>query len=347
MVGVAMGESFHPLNQSNIDRFVAWVDERGGPASAEAATTFPTLTYVPLTHVDQSLDPFSTEYWRAQIALYEEISGRLVNQSANELTPFHLENHVGTPNSYATSDPQRLAIHFVRLSKVARAAQLPHAAHVLDMGCGWGMTSEFFATLGCRVLAVDINPQFVELVSRRAARLGLPITTLVSSFDDFDSAGHFDFIFFYESLHHALKPAELLQRCTQMLKPGGAIGCAAEPIQDLWWKHWGLRLDGLSIYCIRKFGWFETGWSKDFITTAFNRCGLDVDFIEDKDAEVGPILIAREAVQNTTSSVGLKNIAASLGQQDHALQRVYRIRFLRKVVRKSVSIFRAIGKMRR
>jgi SAM-dependent methyltransferase len=333
-----MDRTFRRLTRSNLDRFVAWVDERGGPNSAEVAAALPSVTYIPEIRIDESSDPFSTAYWSNQISLYEEVSGRGVNQNLNELTQFHLEDHVGTPNSYATSDPQRLAIHFLRLSRIARATRLPHAADVLDMGSGWGLTSEFFATLGCRVLAVDINPQFVELVSRRAARLSLPIRTSISSFDDFDTGEKFDFIFFYESLHHALRAAELLQRCSSMLKPGGAIGCAAEPIQQLWWRHWGLRLDGLSIYCIRKFGWFETGWSRDFIISAFERCDLTVEFVEDADPEVGPILIARKAVGPSFIAAGDRG-----GLKDDAMQsRANPTSVVRRAIGKAMRIIRRI-----
>ncbi|MBU6296156.1 MAG: methyltransferase domain-containing protein, partial [Planctomycetes bacterium] len=48
------------------------------------------------------------------------------------------------------------------------AANLPPGASILDMGCGWGLSSEAMAFSGASVTAVDINPQFVELIEKRA-----------------------------------------------------------------------------------------------------------------------------------------------------------------------------------
>ena len=36
---------------------------------------------------------------------------------------------------------------------------------------------------------------------------------------------------------------------------------------------WGPRLDGLSVFCIRHFGWMELGFSEDFLTEVFRRKG--------------------------------------------------------------------------
>jgi 2-polyprenyl-3-methyl-5-hydroxy-6-metoxy-1,4-benzoquinol methylase len=76
-------------------------------------------------------------------------------------------------------------------------ADLPCDAAVLDAGSGWGMSTEMMAFCGAAVTAVDINPLFVELVRRRAERLGLPVTAVCSPFDAFDTDRRFDLLFFY------------------------------------------------------------------------------------------------------------------------------------------------------
>jgi 2-polyprenyl-3-methyl-5-hydroxy-6-metoxy-1,4-benzoquinol methylase len=286
-------ERFQPLTKDNLDAFVNWIDSNGGPDSPSASIAWKAaLKYSPATRVNQALDPFSEQYWQHQCQLYKEISGRDLNQVANELTEFVLEDHVGTANSYASTDPARMVIHYIRLSKLIKYAALPNNARVLDLGCGWGLSSEFFASMGCRVTAVDINKKFVELIRRRSSRLNFEIEAIQSNFDDLHLDQTFDLVVFYESLHHAIRPHELLKKVSGWLSVNGKIALAGEPIQDIWWNNWGLRLDPLSIYCMRKFGWFENGWSKGYITAALSKCGLDVDYRDDADPDIGPTIIA-------------------------------------------------------
>jgi SAM-dependent methyltransferase len=146
--------------------------------------------------------------------------------------------------------------------------------------------------MGCRVTAVDINKKFVELIRRRSNRLNFAIEAIQSNFDDLRLDKTFDLVVFYESLHHAIRPLELLQKVSGWLSANGKIALAGEPIQNIWWNNWGLRLDPLSIYCMRKFGWFENGWSKDYITAALSKCGLHVDYKDDADPDIGPMIIA-------------------------------------------------------
>lgn len=276
-----------------LDGFVSLIDEAGGLASALAHPHLGAFSYAPTTFVDVALDPFSETYVGQQIALYREISGRELDQTANELTDFPLDHHVAAANSYAIRAPAHMVSHYRRLAESIRRSDLPVAPRVLDMGAGWGMSSEFFALLGAEVVGVDINPHFVELVRRRAERLSLPITVLQGGFDDVEPPGDFDHVFFYESLHHAVKPWEVIARCARMLKPEGSFAIAGEPVQDTWWPSWGMRLDAGSVYCIRKFGWFESGWSRDFTVAMFRRSGLFLTCWDNPDPVIGFVGVAR------------------------------------------------------
>ena len=98
-------------------------------------------------------------------------------------------------------------------------------------------------------------------------------------------------ILFYECFHHALRPWDLLARMARHLEPEGRLVLAGEPINNIWWTHWGLRLDPLSVYCIHKFGWLESGWSADFLKSAFGRAGLAVQMVEHAEGEIGATVI--------------------------------------------------------
>jgi hypothetical protein len=79
------------------------------------------------------------------------------------------------------------------------------------------------------------------------------------------------------------------------LKPGGKLLLAGEPINDIW-KHWGLRTDPLSVYCIRKFGWFESGWSARFLTACVERCGFKVTHFGAEAGSIGWIMVAEKTI---------------------------------------------------
>jgi cyclopropane fatty-acyl-phospholipid synthase-like methyltransferase len=182
---------------------------------------------------------------------------------------------------------------------VARAIQysgLQIGDHVLDMGCGWGTSCELMAFCGLEVTGLDINPRFVELVNARAKRIGHKVDAIQGTFEKIPGDGLYDAVLYYESLHHAIKPWETLSLVHSRLKAGGQLMLAGEPVNDIW-KHWGIRTDPLSIYCIRKFGWFESGWSADFISKCVKRCGFEVEHFAEEPSSIGWIMIARKPAE--------------------------------------------------
>ena len=280
-----------PMRVRDLAEFVAHSDRLGGPGHPACDQYWSGFAYLPDTVVDQSLDPFSEAYVDQQLALYREISGRRFDQLTNEHTNLDIDKHVAAVNPYDHGSPGGLALHVERLTRAIRFGGPPRGSRFLDMGCGWGLSSEIAAYCGLDVTAVDVNPDFVALVSRRAARFGHRIAAEVGTFDTFESADRFAMILFYECFHHALRPWAVLDRMVRHLLPEGRVVLAGEPINELWWTHWGLRLDALSVYCIRKFGWLESGWSAGFLAACFRRAGLSVQIEGDLAGEPGPIVI--------------------------------------------------------
>ncbi|QTC91189.1 class I SAM-dependent methyltransferase [Brevundimonas goettingensis] len=280
------------VDATSLGAFVSRSDEIGGPGSPACDAYWADFSYQPSYRVDQSLDPFSEAYVAEQIALYREIAGRELNQVETEMTALNLAEHVAAVNPYNHPQPSGLALHIERLSKAMRLAEIPRGGRLIDMGCGWGLSSELAAYLGLSVRAVDINPDFVSLVNQRAARSGWDISAVQSPFDSYEPAAA-DAVLFYECLHHAVRPWTLIETLGRSLGETGKIVLAGEPINAIWWTHWGLRLDAFSVYCIHKFGWFESGWSEDFLTECFLRAGLATQVVVDADPLVGFTVIAR------------------------------------------------------
>lgn len=263
------------IHTSDLIAFVHDIDRRGGVSALPPADSFQ-IRYD--TTIDQTLDPFSEEYFGQQVALYRELAGREVDQETGEQTDFDMAAHETACNPYNSADVKFVADHFRAILNGLALVGLPTNPSILDLGCGWGVSAELFAYCGARVTAVDINRRFVDLVRRRAKRTGLPIDAFQSNFDSYQDDRRYDLLFFYECLHHSLKPWETLARLTSLLHPEGKILWAAEPVNTYWWRNWGMRLDPISIYCIRKFGWWESGWSEEFISRCFSKVKFDLTF---------------------------------------------------------------------
>lgn len=281
--------------QEDLDAFVVESDRLGGPGHPDCEAYWRGFAYHPVTKIDQQLDPYSHAYCEQQLALYRELSGRHFDQAVNEHTWLDVAKHAAAPNPYDHPDPAGLALHIIRLAKAIRLAGIRRDGELLDMGAGWGLSSEVAAYVGLRVTAVDINPLFINLIRTRVGKSRLPIEAVASAFEDFEPRRTYDGVLFYECLHHALRPWDLLERLASNLTVDGRFILAGEPINSLWWKHWGMRLDPLSIYCIRKFGWFETGWSISFVQDMFERMGFIASVTHDPDGEVGVVVVARRA----------------------------------------------------
>ena len=98
--------------------------------------------------------------------------------------------------------------------------QLPPNAAILDLGCGSGRDSRFFASLGHRVTAVDGSPELCRLAQQVT---GFPVRCLL--FEDLDYSDEFDGVWACASLLHAEKEkmGVVLDLVARSLKTGGIL----------------------------------------------------------------------------------------------------------------------------
>ena len=270
------------MNSEKLAEFVRIIDEEyagdlGAPGVAER---FYPIDFKFETPVDQNLNPFAPEYYDQQRALYREIAGRELNQWDGELHPVDVPSLVSAPNPLGLGIPNFLSEHVRAISTMLGVADLAPNPFVLDLGAGHGLSSEILAFCGCIVRAIDIDPALGELSHLRAAARSLPIQRSVLSYDDITTIpdGGCEAAFFFQSLHHCLKPWKLIADLSTKLEPNGVIAFTGEPIQA-GWRNWGLRLDQESLYVARKYGWFESGWSHDFLRACFMRNGYTLHFV--------------------------------------------------------------------
>jgi 2-polyprenyl-6-hydroxyphenyl methylase/3-demethylubiquinone-9 3-methyltransferase len=94
--------------------------------------------------------------------------------------------------------------------------------YLLDIGCGGGVLTEEFASLGCRVTGIDISPRSIAIAQVHAARAGLFIDYQVGagthlSFD----RERFDAVSCCDVLEHIHDWKRVITEAGRVLKPGG------------------------------------------------------------------------------------------------------------------------------
>ena len=97
-------------------------------------------------------------------------------------------------------------------------------ARLLDLGCGTGWTSAFFARRGYCVTGQDIAPEMIQYAERNRARYEAKnLEFLVSDYESMAFEVPFDCAVFYDSLHHAVDERAALEGVFRALRPGGML----------------------------------------------------------------------------------------------------------------------------
>jgi SAM-dependent methyltransferase len=95
---------------------------------------------------------------------------------------------------------------------------------VLDLGCGLGESSVYFALQGAIVTAVDISPGMIATACELARYHGVAIEGLVAAGEEFGvSAGQYDFAYAANTLHHVVNKEKFIRLIHEALKPGGRV----------------------------------------------------------------------------------------------------------------------------
>lgn len=113
-------------------------------------------------------------------------------------------------------------------SHVVEALEIQPGNTVADLGAGGGYFSYMLAReTGPQgaVLAVDINPDYLQYIANESKRLKLPqIRTVQARPDGFDAEpGSLDLIFTRNVYHHLENRPDYFRRLGPLLSPGGRI----------------------------------------------------------------------------------------------------------------------------
>jgi SAM-dependent methyltransferase len=224
-------------------------------------------------------DSFSDAYREWTWDLYRRISGRDRYDTSHESSPFDLERARTRPFPYESGSLKMVGRDLLArghvldtLSKALPAARGSARPRVVEFGAGWGnLTADLVAT-GLDVTAVELDPKFCALVGQRCANGPGELIVEEGDMLGFETATPFDAAVFYESFHHCSDHLALLDRLHRVVRPEGVVLFAAEPVQRLDYP-WGPRLDGLSVWSSRTYGWLELGFDMQYFDAALARTG--------------------------------------------------------------------------
>jgi ubiquinone/menaquinone biosynthesis C-methylase UbiE len=243
----------------------------GVSSDAELRTLFRTFK---MKHSQADGDPFGADYATAQFKLYEKISGQPYRLQ-NEETKFDLDTVAAKPFPYSTGSAQVVGDQLFAIGSLMRRMKIPSGGRILEFGPGWGNTTMAFAQVGFQVTAVDIEKRFCELLERRAAQVDVALNIVNADFIWAETVSEpYDAVIFFECFHHCADHMRLLRALQKTLKKNGRIYLLGEPITHRFPVPWGLRLDGESLWAVRKHGWLELGFNETYFKRALAEAGL-------------------------------------------------------------------------
>lgn len=229
-------------------------------------------------------DPFSAAYIQAILSFHALLSGR------NNYDPrLHERNGLDIIDParsamYRAGNTQVLGQYVEAFGQIMRVLDLRAESHVVEFGPGEGQLALMLARAGLDVTVIDLEPRYLASIAEQAGATDTRIRCIESEFlGDYETAPA-DAILFFESFHHVLAHCELLGRLRSMIKPGGRVIFAGEPIlppDSVWLDYvpypWGLRLGAFALWRIRSQGWMELGFRERYFHDALVRSGFSME----------------------------------------------------------------------
>jgi ubiquinone/menaquinone biosynthesis C-methylase UbiE len=239
-------------------------------------------------------DPYGEEYRKRQFSLYEKLYGSPYSTS-QERSLFDVKSAARRPFPYIHGSWSTVGNHLIAIGFIIKTMALPNGAKILEFGPGWGNTTLALAKMGYEVTAVDIEPNFVELITERARMEDIKnLNVSVGDFSIIETVSEqFDAVLFFECFHHCSDHLRLIQALDFALKPGGIVCFGAEPIVPEFPIPWGLRMDGQSLWAIRKNGWLELGFNLRYFEDTMRKHGWWLERRVGHDSPWATALIAR------------------------------------------------------
>jgi 2-polyprenyl-3-methyl-5-hydroxy-6-metoxy-1,4-benzoquinol methylase len=108
-----------------------------------------------------------------------------------------------------------------------------NAMLALDFGCGTGLVSIPLASKAGKIIALDSSSGMVEVLEEKlSSQKIINIQPMCAEIGEADLPANFDIIFTSMAMHHIADIKPVLQRFSELLKPGGIVAIADLDIED-------------------------------------------------------------------------------------------------------------------
>jgi len=279
-------------NVKDLDLEIKRVDEKFHISDDEGRRALSEFSYTVADTLPS--DPHSKEYYDAQIKLYLDISGKDCYTLENESSDFDFQTLRNQPYPYCTKSPTTVGDQLIAQGFLIKTMNLKPNSRLVEFGPGWGNTTLHFAQMGYEVTAVDLEKSFIDLIKYRAERLSQNVTLVQKDMLGFVTSEKYDAAVFFECFHHCANHLELLVNLDNLINDNGLIAFAAEPIADFPYP-WGVRLDGISVWSIRKFGWLELGFDTSYFMKTLLLLGWTPRRHRSDASPLADVIIARKS----------------------------------------------------
>ena len=174
--------------------------------------------------------------------------------------------------------------HFCDFANMAVTLALPPGKKILDVGCGSGWLSEYFARLGYDVTGIDISPQLISIAQDRLANLKydadhespLKCKFLVHDIETDVLQETFDAVVCYDSLHHFEDEKAVIRNISRMTNYGGTVF-----ILEGDRPHSGSATEDELLEVMRRYETLESPFDRSYLRDLLDQQGLAVvgDFV--------------------------------------------------------------------
>jgi 2-polyprenyl-6-hydroxyphenyl methylase/3-demethylubiquinone-9 3-methyltransferase len=117
-------------------------------------------------------------------------------------------------------------INPLRLNWISQLAGGLEGKRVVDIGCGGGILADSMARKGANVLGIDLATKALRVAMLHALEAGTPnveYREVSAEALAAEQPGQFDVVTCMEMLEHVPRPAEVVQACASLVKPGGMV----------------------------------------------------------------------------------------------------------------------------
>lgn len=141
---------------------------------------------------------------RAEIQKFEDLASRWWDPES-EFRPLHAINPLRTD--------------FINLHSPVKGLK------VLDVGCGGGLISESLAELGAEVTGIDMGEAPLSVAKLHLLESGNKVEYIKTTAEQLaqERPAEYDIVTCLEMLEHVPAPADVIQACSQLVKPNGDV----------------------------------------------------------------------------------------------------------------------------